>query len=210
MTNITPLLSELLRPKTLSELNLPATTIASLQRMAENGSVMNLLFHGGPGIGKTSAARILVKLMDADVFEINAAETTSDKAMKNQIEDFCRSVSLLGGPKVCLIDEAEFLGSGTQALLRNLIEASSQRVRFLMTANDISKFSAPLLSRCHPICFDVPRSETGEVVERMTARYSTIFTEMGFSVSRAKVGQIVATFFPDLRCIANQFQMELG
>ena len=44
MDKITPLLSEVLRPKKLADLNLPSDTIESLERMAAKGSIMNLLW----------------------------------------------------------------------------------------------------------------------------------------------------------------------
>jgi replication-associated recombination protein RarA len=56
-----PLLAEILRPQNLGDLTLPAHTIQRLERVIESGSMMNMLFYGPPGSGKTSAAEIVVK-----------------------------------------------------------------------------------------------------------------------------------------------------
>ena len=53
-------LSELLRPQQLSELTLPRKDIDRLQRMVESGWIMNMIFYGKPGLGKTSAARTII------------------------------------------------------------------------------------------------------------------------------------------------------
>ena len=55
-----PLLAEILRPQTLSDLTLPTPTIQRLQRVIESGSMVNMLFHGPLGSGKTSAAKIFM------------------------------------------------------------------------------------------------------------------------------------------------------
>ena len=46
------LVSELLRPQQLGDLTLPKRIIDRLQRMIETDSVMNMLFHGEPGLGQ--------------------------------------------------------------------------------------------------------------------------------------------------------------
>jgi replication-associated recombination protein RarA len=71
MLNHTQLLSEHLRPRHLADLNLPDPLLGSLERMVKRGSILNLLFYGKPGIGKTSAARILLREIEADVYELN-------------------------------------------------------------------------------------------------------------------------------------------
>ena len=54
-----PLVSEILRPQALSDLTLPTPTILRLQRVIESGSMVNMLFYGPPGSGKTSTAENL-------------------------------------------------------------------------------------------------------------------------------------------------------
>ena len=66
------LLSEALRPQSLDELNLPEQTIASFKKMELSGSPIHLLLYGPPGVGKTSAARILTR--NSDVLLCNGAD----------------------------------------------------------------------------------------------------------------------------------------
>ena len=54
-----PLVSELLRPQQLGDLTLPRRDIDRLQRMIDTDDVMSMLFYGEPGLGKTSAARLI-------------------------------------------------------------------------------------------------------------------------------------------------------
>jgi replication factor C small subunit len=203
------LLSEILRPQTLADLNLPGRTLASLSRMVQSGQVMNMLFYGSPGIGKTSAARILIRELGADVYELNGSFNKGDKTMVAGIESFASTLSLVEGPKVCFIDEADAMSKDVQASLRNVIERVSGNARFLLTANDDKKLTPAMKSRCLPICFDVPPSQIRNIVDRLTARYEHRLRELGYKVDERRVREIVACYFPDLRTIANMFQMEL-
>jgi len=127
MSNNHVLFSELLRPTTIQELNLPPKTISFLDKMARSKNIQNLLFYGKSGIGKTSAARILIDGMELNVMELNGSSTRSDKQILKDIETFASSVAFDGGYKVCFIEEADNLGKGAQASLRYVIEKTSQR-----------------------------------------------------------------------------------
>ena len=99
---------------------------------------MNMLFYGQPGVGKTSAARILLNKLEADCYEINGSLETGIDHVRKNIEIFCVSMSLHSDVKVCFIDECEYLSVNAQASLRGLIEKCGQ-VRFVLTANEIKK-----------------------------------------------------------------------
>lgn len=202
-----PLLSEILRPQSLSELNQPEELVRSLEKCVQSGSIPNMLFYGEPGIGKTSAARILLREMDADVMELNGSFHDGEKSFVRRIEGFACTQSLYNRPKVCFIDEADFMSRGVQDSLRYIIEKVSDNARFLLTANDEVKLTAAIKSRCIPICFDVKRSDVDLVIERMVRRYEERLTEEGYNIEREKIRRVVEVHFPDLRCIANQLQL---
>ena len=204
----TQLLSEILRPRSVSELNLPPDISNSLERMERSGSVMNLLFYGEPGIGKTSAARIFTK--DADVYEINGSFNNGDKTMLRTIENFASTMSLFLKPKICFIDEADYLTKEVQAGLRYTVEKFSATTRFILTANDYKKVTSALRSRCAPICFDVVPKDRASVVDRMIARYERRLSEFGYEYDEIRLREVVSIYFPDLRNIANQIQLEFG
>ena len=89
------LLSEALRPQRLPHLTLPQTQIERLQQMIVSGSIMNMVFYGKPGIGKTSAARILIKELGAqeNSIEINGSSTTVlslSETTSNRSHGLCR------------------------------------------------------------------------------------------------------------------------
>jgi DNA polymerase III delta prime subunit len=202
------LLSELLRPQQLDDINLPIDMLNSLKRMESSGFPMNLTFYGEPGIGKTSAARILVR--NSDVYELNGSFNCGDKSMVKEIERFASTMSLEDKPKVVFIDEADFMPTAVQDALRHTIEKFTKGTRFILTANNLSKVKSPIQSRCTPICFDVPFKDRVDVLERMCQRYELRLTELGVNFHPQRLREITALYFPDLRNIANHFQLEFG
>ena len=124
---MTPILSEQLRPTEFADLIQPSAMVERLERMAEQRMPMNMLFYGQPGVGKTSAARILLNKLDADYCEINGSMETGIEHVRKNIEMFCVSMSMFSAVKVCFIDECEYLSMNAQASLRGLIEKCDSR-----------------------------------------------------------------------------------
>ena len=133
-------LSEVLRPTELADLIQPQHIIDSLQRMIEKGRILNMLFYGRPGVGKTSAAKIICAKLKAHVWEVNGSTQTGIETVRD-IQEFCRNHAITGEQKICLIDECEYLSANAQAGLRGVIE-NSYAAPFLLTANNATKLSA--------------------------------------------------------------------
>jgi DNA polymerase III delta prime subunit len=102
------------------------------------------------------------------------------------------------------------MSKAVQNSLRYVIEKVSDNARFLLTANDESRLTDAMKSRCMPICFDVPHKEVDVVIGRMVDRYEKKLTEAGYAVDSRRVREIVNIYFADLRNIANHFQMEFA
>jgi DNA polymerase III delta prime subunit len=208
MNTIAPLLSEVLRPQSLAEITLPDDEISFLEAMVASRSPMNLLFYGKPGNGKTSTARILLKAFDADFIELNGSFNNGDKTAVKRIEGFSYSTSMIGKPKVCFIDEADFMPKAVQDPLRYIIEQASDNCRYIMTANNLGGLSSAIQSRCMPLCFDIQSKDRQMIIDRMTGQYEAKLDALGYSFDKKKIHEIISLYFPDFRRVANRFQME--
>ena len=208
MNVIAPLLSEVLRPQSLAEITLPDDEIRFLEAMVASGSPMNLLFYGKPGSGKTSTAKILLKTMNADFIELNGSFNNGDKTAVKRIEGFSYSTSMIGRPKVCFIDEADFMPKAVQDPLRYIIERASDNCRYIMTANNLGGLSSAIQSRCMPLCFDIQSKDRQMIIERMTKQYEVKLGALGYLFDQKKIHEIISLYLPDFRKIANRFQME--
>jgi len=116
-----PLASKL-RPKNLNEVLGQKHLIGDgklLSSMVKSGSLMNMIFYGPPGIGKTTVARLLADLTDRKFISLNAS-TDSLKDVKNALEE----VNMFMGQKGLLlyIDEIHLFNRRNQQVLLDYME----------------------------------------------------------------------------------------
>ena len=174
----------------------------------EKRALVNMLFHGKPGLGKTSAARIILKKLDTFAYRLNGSMETGINVVRDHLEDFCVNPSLDFRLKVCFLDECDYLSLNAQAGLRGLIEKTD--VPFIMTANDLTKFHRALKSRCMPVNFDVGPLQATEVIKTLLPRYQEKLARFGYNIDDERLGRLMCVSFPDLRSVANQIEFEYG
>jgi replication-associated recombination protein RarA len=199
-----PLLSEILRPRALSELILPMQTIHGLQRVLESGSMANMLFYGPPGTGKTSAARIFMNAVGGWLTINHSSKTTPDlvKHIKHGLIE--------GRQEICFVDEAHFVSKRNQLALADLIDSFSGKRRFLFAATNIAKLTQEFRSRLKEISFGIPAEDRKEVQKRLMERYEDTLSENGFTFDKLRLEQIIEENYPDLRAIANRMEFQFG
>ena len=200
-----PPLSELLRPTELADLFQPNNLVRSLEKMVEQKRIQNMIFYGLPGIGKTSACRILLQKLDCDSIEINGSLSTGIEVIRDRIEPFSSCVSFWGKPKAVLIEEADYLSRNAQASLKRTIE-KFHYVHFLMTTNDLGKIAPAIQSRCLPVSFDIPRASVNPTIERLVPRYTQRLEQAGYRVEASHLLMTLRKWFPDMRGVANELE----
>ena len=203
-------LSELLRPQELADLIQPLEIIRGLERMVAKRTISNMLFYGRPGLGKTSAARILLHEIDASVYEVNGSVDNGMALLRGDLPRFCSTFPLFqSGPRVLFIEECDGLRSQAQHGLRNFTEKYAE-CRFLLTANNIGKLHPALKSRCTPMCFDVCNAEAGAIIDRLFPKYQRKLKDLGIEIASDRLKQLLHSYFPDLRALANRIEFECG
>jgi replication factor C small subunit len=176
--------------------------------MIKSKNIMNLIFYGSPGTGKTTCAHLIANLSDLHLLPINASLSNSVVDIRNEVEKYATSGSLFGKTKIVLLDESDYLSKNAQASLRSLIEKTIGNCRFILTANVLSKIQEPLQSRCRPFCFEVPLSSINESIEKLIQTIKNRLQELNFEIDESKIRQIVVLKFPDYRAIANEIEFE--
>ena len=127
---------ETYRPKVIDDCILPENIKKTFKEFVEKGEIPNLLLSGPPGIGKTTVAKALCNELDLDYLLINGSEESGIDTLRNKIKHFASTVSLQGGYKVVILDEADYLNpQSTQPALRGFIEEFSSNCRFILTCN---------------------------------------------------------------------------
>jgi replication factor C small subunit len=169
-----------------------------------DGSIPHLMLSGAAGTGKTTLAKLLIKQLGVDEYDVMYANGSKEARKINWVDtliSFCQTMPY-GKFKVVLIDEADYMNKeSVQPALRNLMEDYSDSVRFILTCNYPHKIIAPLHSRCQG--FHITKVDHTE----FTARVATVLVTEGVEFDLDVLDTYVKATYPDLRKCLNLLQL---
>jgi len=196
------------RPKTVSDAVLPKSVEKSLKSMIKSGDLQNMLFTGTAGVGKTTAARALCNELGLDYIIINGSEEGNIDTLRGKIKQFASTVSLNGGYKVVILDEADYLNpQSTQPALRGFIEQFSDNCRFILTCNFKNRIIEPLHSRCAVYDFNTDKKEMAVLCGDFMERIEGILLNEGIKdYVKSDLANLIMKYLPDWRRVLNELQ----
>jgi DNA polymerase III delta prime subunit len=207
MSNTEFLWTEKYRPKTVDECILPADLKKTLNALVKGGQLPNLLFTGTAGLGKTTVAKALCNMLGLDYILINGSEESGIDVLRNKIKQFASTVSLSGGYKVVILDEADYLNpTSTMPALRGFIEEFSNNCRFILTCNFKNRIIPPLHSRTAVIEFKLPKSEKPKIASAFFKRVMEIMAIENIESDGKVIAKVIEKHFPDYRRVLNELQ----
>jgi DNA polymerase-3 subunit gamma/tau len=155
------------RPKTFKDVVGQSAITQTLENaIKENHLAQALLFTGPRGVGKTSCARILAKMINSNgsvdenedyafnIFELDAASNNSVDDIRN-LTDQVRIPPQVGSYKVYIIDEVHMLSSNAFNAFLKTLEEPPKHCIFILATTEKHKIIPTILSRCQ--IFDFKR-----------------------------------------------------
>jgi len=195
------------RPKTIEDAILPVQLKAIFQQFVEQQNIPNLILSGSAGVGKTTVARAMLEQLGCDYIVINGSMNGNIDTLRNEILNFASSVSLAGGRKYVILDEADYLNANsTQPALRNFMEEFSRNCGFILTCNFKNRIIEPLHSRCSVIDFKISKSDMAKLAGQFFKRVQMILDSEKITFDTAVVAEVIKKHFPDWRRVLNELQ----
>jgi DNA polymerase-3 subunit gamma/tau len=155
------------RPETFKDVvGQQAITNTLLNAIENNHLAQALLFTGPRGVGKTTCARILAKMINSDgnetgdedfafnIFELDAASNNSVDDIRS-LTDQVRIPPQVGKYKVYIIDEVHMLSQAAFNAFLKTLEEPPKHCIFILATTEKHKIIPTILSRCQ--IFDFKR-----------------------------------------------------
>ncbi|WP_435413304.1 DNA polymerase III subunit gamma/tau [Psychroserpens mesophilus] len=163
------------RPQTFKDVvGQQAITNTLLNAIENNHLAQALLFTGPRGVGKTTCARILAKMINSDgtetededfafnIFELDAASNNSVDDIRN-LTDQVRIPPQVGKYKVYIIDEVHMLSASAFNAFLKTLEEPPKHCIFILATTEKHKIIPTILSRCQ--IFDFKRITVSDAKE---------------------------------------------
>jgi DNA polymerase III delta prime subunit len=194
------------RPTTVNDCILPERLKKSFQEYVNRKEIPNLMLTGSAGVGKTTVAKAMCDEIGVNHLYINASENRGIDVLRTTIRNYASTISLSGGKKVIILDEADYMTPDAQAAMRGAIEEFAENCTFIFTCNFKSKLIDAIHSRCSVIDFALRNDEKKEMAAQLFKRLQFILTQEKIAYDKAVLAKIVEKFFPDYRRTLNELQ----
>ena len=195
------------RPKTVDDCILPSELKKSFSEFVKDKHIPNLILSGSAGTGKTTIAKAMVEEIGSTWMLINGSEESGIDVLRTKIKNFASTVSLEGGRKYIILDEADYLNpQSTQPALRGFMEEFHKNCGFIHTCNYKNRLIEPLQSRCSNIDFTIRNGERVKLAESFFKRVQDILGQEQIKFEPKAIAELINKYFPDWRRCLNELQ----
>lgn len=195
------------RPTKVEDTILPEQTKTIFKKFIQDESIPNLLLTGGPGMGKTTVAKAMLNELGCDYVVKNGSLNVGIDVLRYEISSFASSMSLAGGRKYVIFDEADYLNAANvQPALRNFIEEYSKNCGFIFTCNFKNRLIEPLRSRLSEVDFAIEKEDKPKLAMHFYKRVIAILENENVGYDAKVIAKVIEKHFPDFRRVLTELQ----
>ena len=195
------------RPQVIADTILPEKTKSMFEKFVSDDNVPNLLLTGGPGVGKTTVAKAMLEELGCDYKIMNGSLNVNIDAIRYDVSTYASAVSLQGGRKYVIFDEADYLNAANvQPALRNFIEEYSANCGLIFTCNFKNRIIQPLRSRLSEVDFSIEQTDRPKLAMQFMKRVEAILETENVDYDKGVVAKVIQKHFPDFRRVLTELQ----
>lgn len=195
------------RPSKIDDTVLTPGIRQSLSEYVTTGVIINSIFEGPAGSGKTTAAIALCKELGYEYIILNGSgQDRGIDTVKSTIQQFATTASFSGNRKCIIVDEADNLTQAAQLALRSVIETVSKNCSFILTCNYVNRIDDALLSRCTVFNFRISSADAPKMAAEFKNACEEILKKEEITFTNSSLIAIIKRKFPDFRSTLNELQ----
>jgi DNA polymerase III delta prime subunit len=167
------------RPKTFKEIIGQKNIVKTVKGyIKEKEIIPNLLFVGGPGLGKTTISLVIARKLFGESYkdsllELNASTDRGIDVVRRTIREFARTKGF-NKFKIIFLDEADAITKDAQHALRRIMEVYHNNCRFILSCNYPEKIISPIKSRCTEFVFKSIKKEDLKILTKRICKKEKI------------------------------------
>lgn len=177
-----------------------------IRKLVEKGIVLNMMFVGSGGLGKTTLARILCKNTDDLQINCSQKEERGIDVISELVLDHCTKFNFgKTGPKTVFLEEFDNATPDMRKALRGFIEEYDDRVRFIACVNNFGKLQRTeedraLIGRFNVVQFDPQSLEETEYLKKNQMLYlKSICKSIKMEAEDKILEKLILRTFPNFR-----------
>jgi len=205
------------RPKKLDDVVGQEGAIKALKSLHQRGEIPQCILLSGPsGVGKTTVARILarmVKCNKADFYEVNASSKRGIDFAR-YVESRVRLSPVSGQSRVWLIDEAHQLTGDAQNALLKVLEDTPENRYFFLSTTEPQKLKKTIHTRAHQVKLGSLKEKdlrvvVGRVLELEKVKLSAEVKDKLAACAEGSARQVLNTLDSIMRVETKEEQLEI-
>lgn len=156
--------------------------------------IQHMILHSSAGTGKSTFAKALARMMNADYLEVDGSIYTSIDHVRGLMTEFARTMSSNpNAPKILFIEEGDGMSVQAQKAMKKFIENLSGVFRVIIATNDLYGIIEPIRSRCLKLNFGTPNKKA------ITDRIMAIARTENIDLSMDFLLDMIDNLYPDIR-----------
>lgn len=178
-------LAERLRPNTLEKFFGQEHLIGKgkpIRQMIDNKSIVSMILWGPPGVGKTTLALIISKLIDSEFIQLSAV-SSGVKDVREAIDGAQKNLKFYKRKTILFIDEIHRFNKSQQDSLLHSVEQGILTLIGATTENPSFEVISPLLSRCRVFTLEELGKKDFEKILDMALKNDIVLKDFDIGIS---------------------------
>ena len=132
--------------------------VKRFEQMSKTQYIQHMILYGPPGVGKNTVLKLLIQKLFGETYRdatmiFSSYDNKNNQTIREKIHQFAPIQISSCNKKIIVFKQAEQLSSGSQQIMRRLMEKYYHHTTFIFVCNSLNNLIETIQSRCHIFYF---------------------------------------------------------